>query len=44
MKKKYFITGGTGSFGQKFAEKLIEKKLAKKKLLFSVEMSLNNLN
>ena len=35
MKKKYFITGGTGSFGQKFAEKLIEKNLAKKIIIFS---------
>ena len=41
MKKNYFITGGTGSFGQKFVEVLIKKKLAKK-LLFSVEMNLNN--
>ena len=35
MKKNYFITGGTGSFGQKFIELLIKKKLAKKIIVFS---------
>ena len=35
MKKNYFITGGTGSFGQKFVEVLIKKKLAKKIIIFS---------
>ncbi len=35
MKKNYFITGGTGSFGQMFSKKLIEKKLAKKIIIFS---------
>ena len=35
MKKNYFITGGTGSFGQKFVEVLIKKKLAKKRIIFS---------
>ena len=35
MKKNYFITGGTGSFGQKFIEVLIKKKLAKKIIVFS---------
>ena len=35
MKKNYFITGGTGSFGSKFAETIIKKKLAKKIIIFS---------
>ena len=35
MKKNYLITGGTGSFGQKFIEVLIKKKLAKKIIIFS---------
>jgi UDP-N-acetylglucosamine 4,6-dehydratase len=35
MKKNYFITGGTGSFGSKFAEMIIKKKLAKKIIIFS---------
>tara|TARA_B100001250_G_scaffold128027_1_gene108970 strand:- start:33 stop:1022 length:990 start_codon:yes stop_codon:yes gene_type:complete len=34
-KKNYFITGGTGSFGRKFIEVLIKKKLAKKIIIFS---------
>ena len=35
MKKIYFITGGTGSFAKKFCSFLIEKKLAKKIIIFS---------
>lgn len=35
IKKKYFITGGTGSFGQQFAKDLIKTKLAKKIIIFS---------
>ena len=35
MKKNYFITGGTGTFGMKFAEILIKKKLASKIVIFS---------
>ena len=35
MRKNYFITGGTGSFGQKFVEVLIKKNLAKKIIVFS---------
>ena len=35
MKKNYFITGGTGTFGMKFAETLVKKKLAKKIVIFS---------
>ena len=35
MKKSYFITGGTGSFGKKFIEYLYSKNLAKKIIIFS---------
>tara|TARA_B110000114_G_scaffold12286_1_gene12013 strand:- start:129 stop:1118 length:990 start_codon:yes stop_codon:yes gene_type:complete len=35
MKKTYFITGGTGSFAKKFIKLLINKKLAKKIIVFS---------
>ena len=35
MKKTYLITGGTGSFGKAFSEKLTEKKLAKRIIIFS---------
>ena len=35
MKKTYFITGGTGSFAKKFIRLLINKKLAKKIIIFS---------
>ena len=35
MKKTYFITGGTGSFAKKFIRLLIDKKLAKKIIVFS---------
>lgn len=35
MKKKYFITGGTGSLAKKIIENLINQKLAKKIILFS---------
>ena len=35
MKKTYFITGGTGSFAKKFIRLLINKKLAKKIIVFS---------
>lgn len=35
MKKTYFITGGTGSFGKKFITYLYEKNLAKKIVIFS---------
>ena len=35
MKKTYFITGGTGSFGKKFSELLVNRKLAKKIIIFS---------
>ena len=41
MKKTYLITGGTGSFGKAFSEKLTEKSL-RKESLFLVEMNLNN--
>jgi UDP-N-acetylglucosamine 4,6-dehydratase len=34
-KKNYFITGGTGSFGQQFAKDLVKTKLAKKIIIFS---------
>ena len=33
--KNYFITGGTGSFGQQFAKDLVKTKLAKKIIIFS---------
>lgn len=35
MKKKYFITGGTGSFGKAFIYSLIKKKLANKIIIYS---------
>jgi UDP-N-acetylglucosamine 4,6-dehydratase len=35
MKKKYFITGGTGSFAKKFIEFLISNKVAEKIIIFS---------
>lgn len=35
MKKNYFITGGTGSFGKAFIKYLIKNKLAKKIIVFS---------
>jgi UDP-N-acetylglucosamine 4,6-dehydratase len=35
MKKKYFITGGTGSFAKKFIEILISNKVAEKIIIFS---------
>jgi UDP-N-acetylglucosamine 4,6-dehydratase len=35
MKKIYFITGGTGSFGKAYARLLIDKKIAKKIIVFS---------
>ena len=35
MKKNYFITGGTGSFGVQFSQTLIKKKVAKKIIIFS---------
>ena len=35
MKKTYLITGGTGSFGKAFSEKLTKKKLAKRIIIFS---------
>ena len=35
MKKSYFITGGTGSFGKKFITFLYKKNLAKKIVIFS---------
>jgi UDP-N-acetylglucosamine 4,6-dehydratase/5-epimerase len=35
MKKTYFITGGTGSFANKFIFDLVKKKLAKKIIVFS---------
>lgn len=35
MKKKYFITGGTGSFAKKFIELLISNKAAEKIIIFS---------
>ncbi len=35
MKKNYFITGGTGSFGQMFSKRLIDKGLAKKIIIYS---------
>ena len=35
MKKTYFITGGTGSFGKKFITHLYKKNLAKKIVVFS---------
>ena len=35
MKKTYLITGGTGSFAKKFVRLLINKKLAKKIIIFS---------
>ncbi len=35
MKKKYFITGGTGSLAKKIIENLVDRKLAKKIILFS---------
>lgn len=35
MKKIYFITGGTGSFGKAYVRLLIDKKLAKKIIVFS---------
>ena len=35
MKKKYFITGGTGSFAKKFIEFLISNKFAEKIIIFS---------
>lgn len=41
MKKTYLITGGTGSFGKAFSEKLTKKSLQKESL-FLVEMNLNN--
>ncbi len=35
MKKTYFITGGTGSFAKRFIQYLLEKKMAKKIIIFS---------
>ena len=35
MKKTYFITGGTGSFGKSFINYLLSKSLAKKIIVFS---------
>ena len=35
MKKNYFITGGTGSFGVQFSQTLIKKKVSKKIIIFS---------
>ena len=35
MKKTYFITGGTGSFAKRFVQYLLEKKMAKKIIIFS---------
>ena len=35
MKKSYFITGGTGSFGKQFIKYLFSKNLAKKIVIFS---------
>ncbi len=35
MKKTYFITGGTGSFGKKYISYLYKKNLAKKIIIFS---------
>lgn len=35
MKKTYFITGGTGSFSKRFIRYLLEKKMAKKIIIFS---------
>ena len=35
MKKSYFITGGTGSFGKQFIKYLYSKNLAKKIVVFS---------
>ena len=35
MKKSYFITGGTGSFGKQFIKYLYSKNLARKIVIFS---------
>ena len=35
MKKSYFITGGTGSFGKQLISFLYKKNLAKKIVIFS---------
>jgi len=40
--KIIFVSGGTGSFGNKFVE-IVSKKYKPKKLLFSQEMNLNSL-
>ena len=40
--KTILITGATGSFGQKFVRKVLDKFSSIKKLLFLVEMNLNS--
>ena len=40
-KKTILITGGTGSFGQKFVKKIV-KFYKPKKSLFSLEMNINS--